>query len=55
MALTGGTIDVLGQLAVSGVQDLLNGSYNVIKLKSSVHRELSMRSDQAPFTVPRVR
>jgi peptide/nickel transport system substrate-binding protein len=55
VALTGGTIDVLGQFSVSGGQALLNGSYNVIKLKSSAHRELSMRCDQAPFNDPRVR
>jgi peptide/nickel transport system substrate-binding protein len=55
LALTGGTIDVLGQFSVSGGQALLNGSYNVIRLKSSAHRELSMRCDQAPFTDSRVR
>ncbi len=55
VALTGGTIDVVGQFSVAGGQALLNGSYNVIKLKSSAHRELSMRTDQAPFTDPRVR
>ena len=55
LALTGGTIDVVGQFSVSGGQALLNGSYKVIKLKSSAHRELSMRNDQAPFTDPRVR
>ena len=55
LAMTGGTIDVLGQFAVSGGQALLGGGYNVIKLKSSAHRELSMRNDQAPFTDPRVR
>ena len=55
LALTGGTIDVLGQFAVTGGEALLNGSYNVIKLKSSAHRQLSMRNDQAPFTDPRVR
>ena len=55
LALTGGTIDVIGQFSVSGGQALLNGSYNVIKLKSSAHRQLSMRNDQAPFTDPRVR
>jgi peptide/nickel transport system substrate-binding protein len=55
LALTGGTIDVLGQFSVSGAQELLSGSYNVIKLKSAAHRELSMRCDQAPFTDPRVR
>jgi peptide/nickel transport system substrate-binding protein len=55
LALTGGTVDLLGQFAVSGGEALLTGSYNIIKLKSSAHRELSMRCDQAPFTDPRVR
>jgi peptide/nickel transport system substrate-binding protein len=55
LALTAGNIDVLGQFAVTGGEQLLSGSYNVIKLKSSAHRELSMRCDQAPFTDPRVR
>jgi len=55
LAMTGGSIDVLGQFAVTGGEALLNGSYNVIKLKTSAHRELSMRCDQAPFTDPRVR
>jgi peptide/nickel transport system substrate-binding protein len=55
LALTGGTIDVVGQFAVSGAQELLSGGYNVIKLKSSAHRELSMRCDQSPFTDARVR
>ena len=55
LALTGGSIDVLGQFAVSNGEALLNGSYNVIKLKTSAHRQLSMRCDQAPFTDPRVR
>ncbi|MGO8957029.1 MAG: ABC transporter substrate-binding protein [Streptosporangiaceae bacterium] len=55
LALTSGAIDVLGQFSVTGGEQLLNGSYNVIKLKSSAHRELSMRCDQAPFTDARVR
>ena len=55
LALTAGSIDVLGQFAVSGGEQLLSGGYNIIKLKSSAHRELSMRCDQAPFTDPRVR
>jgi peptide/nickel transport system substrate-binding protein len=55
LGLTGGTIDVVGQFAVSGGEQLLTGSYNIIKLKSSAHRQLSMRNDQAPFTDPRVR
>ena len=55
LALTGGTIDVVGQFAVAGAQELLTGNYNIIKLKSSAHRQLSMRNDKAPFTDPRVR
>ena len=55
LALTGGTINVVGQFAVSGAQELLTGSYNIIKLKSSAHRQLSMRNDKAPFTDARVR
>jgi peptide/nickel transport system substrate-binding protein len=55
LALTGGSIDVVGQFSVSGSPQLLNGQYNVVKLKSSAHRELSMRNDQAPFSDPRVR
>lgn len=55
VAMTGGSIDVLGQFAVTGGQALLNGGYNVIRLRSSAHRQLSMRCDQAPFTDPRVR
>jgi len=57
LALTGGTIDVVGQFSVSGGEQLLaaGAPYNIIRLKSSAHRELSMRCDQAPFTDPRVR
>jgi peptide/nickel transport system substrate-binding protein len=57
LALTAGTIDVVGQFAVSGGEQLLasGAPYNIIKLKSSAHRELSMRADQAPFTDARVR
>jgi peptide/nickel transport system substrate-binding protein len=55
LALTGGSIDVVGQFSVSGSPQLLNGQYNVVKLKSSAHRELSMRNDHAPFSDPRVR
>jgi peptide/nickel transport system substrate-binding protein len=55
LALTSGSIDVVGQFTVTGGEALLGGGYNVIKLKSSAHRELSMRNDQAPFTDPRVR
>jgi len=57
LALTGGTLDVVGQFSVSGGEQLLapGAPYNIVKLKSSAHRELSMRADKAPFTDPRVR
>jgi peptide/nickel transport system substrate-binding protein len=57
LALSSGTLDVVGQFAVSGGEQLLaaGAPYNVIRLRSSAHRELSMRCDQAPFTDPRVR
>jgi peptide/nickel transport system substrate-binding protein len=57
LALTSNNIDVLGQFAVAGGEQLLapGAPYTISKLKSSAHRELSMRCDQAPFTDPRVR
>jgi peptide/nickel transport system substrate-binding protein len=55
LALQSGSIDVLGQFAVSGGEALLHGGYNIINLRSSAHRELSMRCDQKPFDDPRVR
>jgi peptide/nickel transport system substrate-binding protein len=56
LALQGGQVDVLTQFVVQGAQGLLNNSsFTIITLKSSNHRELSMRNDQAPFTDPRVR
>ena len=57
LALQGGSVDVVVQFVPSGAQALLNDAsqYTIIKLKSSNHRELSMRNDQAPFTDARVR
>jgi peptide/nickel transport system substrate-binding protein len=56
LALQGGSVDVIGLFTASGAQALLNSStYNIIKVKGSSHRELSMRNDQTPFTDPRVR
>jgi peptide/nickel transport system substrate-binding protein len=55
LALTGGSVDVVGQFSVAGGEQLLSGQFNVSKLKSSAHRELSMRCDKAPFNDPRVR
>jgi peptide/nickel transport system substrate-binding protein len=56
LALSGGSVDVIGLFTASGAQALLNNStYNIIKVKGSSHRELSMRNDLAPFTDARVR
>jgi peptide/nickel transport system substrate-binding protein len=55
LALTSGSLDVVGQFTVTNGPQLLSGGYNVTKLKSSAHRELSMRCDQAPWSDPRVR
>ncbi len=55
LGLTGGAVDVLGQFSVSGGPQLLNGGYTISRLKSSAHRELSMRCDQSPFSDARVR
>ncbi len=56
LALQGGQVDAITQFVVQGAQALLNNpSFTIITLKSSNHRELSMRNDQAPFTDARVR
>ncbi len=56
LALQGGTVDVVALFAAQGAEALLNNSqYSVLKLETSIHRELSMRCDQAPFSDPRVR
>jgi peptide/nickel transport system substrate-binding protein len=56
LALQGNDVDVIGQFVPFGAASLLhNSSFNVIRLKSANHRELSMRNDQAPFTDARVR
>jgi peptide/nickel transport system substrate-binding protein len=57
LALQGGSVDVVVSFVPSGAQALLSNSnqYSIIRYKSSQHRELSMRCDQAPFTDARVR
>ena len=56
LALQGNDVDVIAQFVPAGAAAILNSpTYKIIKLKSSNHRELSMRNDQAPFTDPRVR
>src|SRR5215469_13393715 len=54
-ALSAGNIDCLDQFTVITSPQLLNGNFNVIALKASSHRELSMRTDIAPFTSKYVR
>ena len=56
IALQSSDVDVVTQFSAQGGEALLNSStINVIALPSSAHRELSMRTDVAPFTDPRVR
>jgi len=57
LALSSGTVDVIGQFSVPGAEQLLGSgtSCNIIRLRSSAHYELSMRCDTAPFTDRRVR
>jgi peptide/nickel transport system substrate-binding protein len=57
LALQGGDVDVIVQFVPTGAQAILSNAsqYSIVKLKSSNHRELSMRTDQAPFTDARVR
>ncbi len=49
-ALQSGSIDCMDQFTVTVSPQLLHGSYNVTNIKSSAHRELSMRNDISPFT-----
>ncbi|MGH3025566.1 MAG: ABC transporter substrate-binding protein, partial [Gaiellaceae bacterium] len=56
LALQGNSADVVVQFVPSGAEAILSSpQYTIIKYKSSNHRELSMRCDQAPFTDARVR
>ena len=54
-ALEANEIDTLDQFTLATSPQLLNGSYNIINLKASLHRELSMRNDLSPFTSKYVR
>jgi peptide/nickel transport system substrate-binding protein len=54
-ALVAGDIDCLDQFTLATGPQLLNGSFKVIALKASSHRELSMRTDIHPFTSKYVR
>ncbi len=56
-ALQGATVDVIVQFTATGAQAILNNpsQYKIITVKSSGHRELSMRCDKPPFNDARVR
>jgi peptide/nickel transport system substrate-binding protein len=54
-ALQAGAIDTMDQFSVATSPQLLNGSYNVVSLKAATNRQLSMRTDIAPFTSKFVR
>jgi peptide/nickel transport system substrate-binding protein len=56
LALQGNQVDVVQQVTVSGAQAILNDpSFQIIAVRASTHRQLSMRCDKAPFTDKRVR
>jgi peptide/nickel transport system substrate-binding protein len=56
LALQGNQVDVVQQVTVSGAQAILNDpSFEIIAVRASTHRQLSMRCDKAPFTDKRVR
>jgi peptide/nickel transport system substrate-binding protein len=54
-ALQAGDLDCIDQFTLATGPQLLNGGFNVIALKASSHRELSMRNDIHPFTNKYVR
>lgn len=56
LALQGGQVDVVADLVVQGAQGLLtNPDVTLIKLRSSAHRQLHMRTDAGLFADKRVR
>jgi peptide/nickel transport system substrate-binding protein len=56
LALQGGQVDLIAQIVVQGAQGLLNNpDFKLIKLRSSAHRQLHMRTDTGPFADKRVR
>ncbi|MDQ4019872.1 MAG: ABC transporter substrate-binding protein, partial [Actinomycetota bacterium] len=56
LALQGNEVDLLAHFSVSGGQAVLTDqSVNVVELRSSVHRQIHMRTDREPFNDKRVR
>jgi len=56
LALQAGNVDIVNLIVPQGAEAVLNDpKYRLLVTKSSQHRELSMRCDQAPWTDKRVR
>jgi peptide/nickel transport system substrate-binding protein len=56
LALQGNEVDLVAGIVPQGAESILSSSqYKVFGRKSSGHREISMRCDQAPFSDARVR
>lgn len=56
LAVQGGDVDAIVGIVPTGAEALLNSSqYSIISRRSAGHREISMRTDLAPFNDPRVR
>ena len=56
LALQGGQVDMISALSQAGATALFNSSsYKIVQIHASLHRELSMRTDQPPFNDARVR
>ena len=56
VALQGGQVDVVSHFSVANGQALLSErDVNVLELRSSVHRQIHMRTDREPFADKRVR
>jgi peptide/nickel transport system substrate-binding protein len=56
LGLQGNSIDVISQFSAATGQALLNDtSLTIYALKSTAHRQVHMRTDQAPFDKPEIR
>ncbi len=56
LALQGGQVDVVTQVAVQGAQGLLNNpDVKILNIRAATHRELHMRNDVGKFADKRVR
>lgn len=56
LALQGGQVDIISQVAVQGAQGLLNDpDAKIVKVRAATHRQLHMRNDVPKFADKRVR